>query len=108
MRGRARPGARWRVTPPHHIVRRSFWSENGGVSRGRSETSEDDGDRGDATCPTPACAGSLTLMFESGRPCATRPITLGELDALTVGRASTARTAQLSTVGGERRLTLEI
>ncbi|HSS02239.1 MAG TPA: sigma 54-interacting transcriptional regulator [Kofleriaceae bacterium] len=52
--------------------------------------------------------GSLTLIFESGKPCATAPFALGDVDAVTLSRASATRTARLSTVGGERRLTLEI
>jgi transcriptional regulator with GAF, ATPase, and Fis domain len=56
----------------------------------------------------PSRAGSLTLIFESGTPCAVPSFALGELDAVTLGRASGARTARLSTVGGERRLLLEL
>jgi chemotaxis protein histidine kinase CheA len=57
---------------------------------------------------TPVQPGSLTLIFESGRPCATAPFALGDVDAVTLGRASGPRSSRLSTVGGERRLTLEI
>jgi transcriptional regulator with GAF, ATPase, and Fis domain len=56
----------------------------------------------------PVRPGSLTLMFEGGKPCAAAPVALGDIDALTVGRGSGARAARISTVGGERRLTLEL
>jgi DNA-binding NtrC family response regulator len=78
-------------------------------ARSRSQTTEDDRhDRVVARRATPVQPGSLTLIVESGRPCATSPFALGDVDAVTLGRASGARSARLSTVGGERRLTLEI
>ena len=52
--------------------------------------------------------GSLTLIFESGRPCAAAPYALGDIDAVTLGRASGSRTAKLASLGGERRLTIEV
>lgn len=52
--------------------------------------------------------GSLTLLFEAGKPCASPPIDLGELDALTFERVTGQRSTQLSTVGGERRLTVRL
>jgi DNA-binding NtrC family response regulator len=79
------------------------------VSNVRSETTEDDrNDRLVARPVTPSRPGSLTLMFESGRPCDAAPLALGDIDAATLGRAADGRTIQLSTVGGERRLTIEL
>jgi transcriptional regulator with AAA-type ATPase domain len=83
--------------------------QNDPVVRARSETTEDD--RHDLVVTRPATLlrpGSLTLIFESGTPCAASPVALGDLDAVTLGRAARARSTRLSTVGGERRLTLEL
>jgi transcriptional regulator with GAF, ATPase, and Fis domain len=78
------------------------------VSRGRSETTEDDRHDRVGARPVSSRAGSLTLIFESSKPCASAPVALGDVDALTLGRASSSRAARLSIVGGERRLTLEM
>jgi DNA-binding NtrC family response regulator len=89
----------------------AFRSTMGGVSkaRSRSQTTEDDlADRVAARPVAPVRPGSLTLIFESGRPCAAAPFALGDVDAVTLGRASGTRAARLATLGGERRLTIEV
>jgi transcriptional regulator of acetoin/glycerol metabolism len=93
------------------IVRRGLSQQNGDVSkiRSRSQTTEDDRlDRVAARPLAPMRPGSLTLIFESGRPCAAAPYALGDVDAVTLGRASGSRTAKLASLGGERRLTIEV
>ena len=80
------------------------------MSADRPETTEDDRHDASAIVPSAArrSAGSLTLTFEGGKPCALATFPLGDVEAVTIGRASMARAATVSRVGRERRLSLEL
>jgi sigma-54 dependent transcriptional regulator, acetoin dehydrogenase operon transcriptional activator AcoR len=89
-------------------VRWTLSPENAAVVAERPDSTEEDcEDRDRIPALAPTQDGSLTLIFDSGKPCAVPPIALGNIDGITIGRAADARAARPQ-LGLQRQLTLQL